>query len=82
MVSTLQPRGGDVFPDPQPVDVMSIDCHTCAARFSACSDCVVAVLLPEAPGTVPSLDADERLALDILSDSGLVPPLRYRPTTG
>lgn len=57
---------------------MIIDCDTCMVRGAACGDCVVTVLL----GTTPSgldLDDGERLALDVLADSGLVPPLRLRP---
>lgn len=53
---------------------MRIDCDSCAVRGLACHDCVVTVLL----GPPPELefDDDERRALDVLADSGLVPPLR------
>jgi hypothetical protein len=53
---------------------LHIDCDTCLVRGLACHDCVVTVLL----GPPPELgfDDDERRALDVLADSGLVPPLR------
>ena len=57
------------------MDVLRVDCDTCAARGLACSDCVVSVLLG-APGGVVHLDRDEQAALEALADSGLVPPLR------
>jgi hypothetical protein len=58
-----------------------IDCDTCVVRGLACHDCVVTVLL----GPPPELgfDIDEQRALDVLADSGLVPPLRMvAPLTG
>jgi hypothetical protein len=57
------------------MDVLHVDCDTCAARGPACSDCVVSVLLGAAGGVV-DLDRDEQAALEVLADSGLVPPLR------
>ena len=63
---------------------VQIDCDTCAVRGLACSDCVISVLLgppagaasPESPDTL----ADEEVrALDVLAQSGLVPPLRMLP---
>lgn len=52
---------------------LHIDCHSCQARGPACADCVISVLL----GT-PSVELDdpERRALTVLSDAGLLPPLR------
>ena len=84
MVSPSHPRRRlvDVSLPPQSVEVVSIDCHSCRAPASACADCVVAVLLPETLGGTAALDPDERRALSILSDSGLVPPLRYQPPAG
>jgi hypothetical protein len=64
---------------------MIIDCDTCEVRGLACDDCVVSVLLgaPGAPGAPrPELDESERLALDVLAGSGLVPPLRLVPPVG
>jgi hypothetical protein len=60
------------------MDVLHVDCHTCVARGSACSDCVVTVLLGASDGVV-ELDADEQAALKALAGSGLVPPLRLIP---
>ena len=54
---------------------MIIDCDSCEVRGLACGDCVVTALLG-APPTGVELDAGERAALDVLAESGLVPPLR------
>ena len=51
-----------------------IDCDTCAVRGLACHDCVVTVLLGPPPGL--TFDDEERRALDVLAEGGLVPPLR------
>jgi hypothetical protein len=59
-----------------------IDCDSCEVRGLACGDCVVTVLLGAAPADLSGppgavdLDADERRAIGVLADSGLVPPLR------
>jgi len=69
---------------------MVIDCDTCAVRGLACGDCVMSVLLghpamparagtpPEAPrgGPPVEIDADERRALDVLAEAGMVPRLQ------
>ena len=52
---------------------MLLDCDGCAMRDLACDDCVVSVLLGGPPDR---LGAEERQALDVLADSGLVPRLR------
>jgi hypothetical protein len=52
-----------------------IDCDRCSVRGIGCGDCVVTVLLGGPPFGV-ALDDDERQALDVLADAGLVPPLR------
>ena len=57
---------------------MLIDCDGCAMRDLACTECVVTVLLGGPPG-VFEVDDAERLALDALADSGLVPRLRLVP---
>ncbi len=61
-----------------------IDCDTCVVRGLACHDCVVTVLLGPPPELADLIiDDDERRALDVLADSGLVPPLRLvTPTSG
>ncbi|MFC7447013.1 hypothetical protein [Rhodococcus daqingensis] len=67
---------------------MIVDCNDCEVRPSACGDCVVTVLLgppgvrPCAPVAVPagsariSIEQDERVALEVLAEVGLVPRLR------
>lgn len=58
-----------------------IDCETCVVRGPACGDCVVTVLLGPPPEL--SFDDDERRALSVLAESGLVPPLRMvAPVSG
>lgn len=58
-----------------------IDCDTCIVRGPACHDCVVTVLLGPPPEL--NIDDDEMRALDVLADSGLVPPLRLvQPLAG
>lgn len=52
-----------------------IDCDTCVVRGTGCTDCVVSVLLGGPPDDV-ALDSEERRALRVLADAGLVPPLR------
>ena len=53
---------------------VEIDCDTCVVRGLACHDCVVTVLLGPPPEI--AFDEEECRALDVLADSGLVPPLR------
>ena len=52
---------------------MVIDCGSCSVRGLACDDCVVSVLLGPPPELI---DDSEQVALAVLADSGLVPPLR------
>ena len=58
-----------------PPESVTIDCDHCSLRGIGCGDCVVTVLLGGPPFGVP-LDDDERRAIDVLADAGLVPPLR------
>lgn len=60
---------------------MQIDCDSCSVRGLACGDCVVTVLLGTAPEGV-ELDPGEQVAIAVLAQSGLVPPLRLRRATG
>jgi hypothetical protein len=53
-------------------DSLLIDCDRCSMRGVGCDDCVVSVLL----GGPPTLDEAEQHAIDVLSEAGLVPPLR------
>ena len=60
---------------------LRIDCDSCLVRGLACHDCVVTVLLGPPPEL--SFDQEERQALGVLAESGLVPPLRMvTPTSG
>ncbi len=59
---------------------MLIDCDRCEVRGLACGDCVVTALLGAPPDGV-EIDADERTALGVLADAGLVPPLRLVVTS-
>src|SRR4029453_1584908 len=76
-------RNGDISgsaSEGMSMGVLHVDCDTCVARGSACSDCVVTVLLGTSGGVV-DLDPDEQAALKALAGSGLVPPLRLIPGT-
>ena len=53
---------------------VTIDCDSCAVRGLACHDCVVTVLLGPPPEL--SFDDEDVQALKVLSDVGLVPPVR------
>lgn len=65
-----------------------VDCNECVVRGAACTDCVVTVLLglPGVGGQSRaseavnprgiSLEQDERDAMEVLADVGLVPRLR------
>lgn len=58
------------------VDPVRVDCDSCVVRGpSACGDCVVTVLLGAPPAGV-HIDVEERAALDVLAQAGVVPPLR------
>jgi hypothetical protein len=61
---------------------MLIDCDTCTMRGLACSDCVVTVLLGIDSQHRAELDTDERQALGVLAEAGLVPPLRLVAASG
>jgi len=52
----------------------TIDCGTCVVRGLECHDCVVTVLLGLPPEL--TMNDDERQALEVLADGGLIPPLR------
>jgi hypothetical protein len=58
-------------------DVVLIDCDACVMRGPGCQDCVVTVVLGMSAdrGSI-RIDDEERAALDVLAQSGLVPPLR------
>lgn len=57
----------------KPADLV-IDCDSCEAKPLACSGCVVSFMLGTSQGA--ELAAEDVRVLDVLADSGLVPPLR------
>jgi hypothetical protein len=60
---------------PDVVEPVLIDCDTCQARGAGCGDCFVTVLLGGPPAGV-TLNEEERRAVDVLAEAGLIPPLR------
>ena len=60
---------------------MIIDCDSCEVRGLACGDCVVSFVLgPVQWATGDGMADEERAALAVLADSGLLPPLRFGAT--
>jgi N-methylhydantoinase B/oxoprolinase/acetone carboxylase alpha subunit len=56
-------------------DPVVIDCERCSMRGVGCGDCMVTVLLGGPPYGV-ALDDQERRAIEVLAEAGLIPPLR------
>ncbi|HEU4422756.1 MAG TPA: hypothetical protein VFR67_09495 [Pilimelia sp.] len=54
---------------------MLVDCDNCVVRGAACGGCLVSVVLGAPPAGV-ELDEEERRALAVLADAGMVPRLR------
>jgi hypothetical protein len=52
---------------------MLADCDQCELRYIGCADCVITVL----PGGQAGIGPDERRALRVLAEAGMVPPLRF-----
>lgn len=88
MTETANSTGGDRsrklseavgrMPD---MNLLRIDCGTCAVRGPACGDCMVTALLGVDDGVV-ELDSDEVSALKAMTEQGLLPPLRLvRPVS-
>lgn len=70
-----------LVPDPAPALV--IDCAVCVARASsACTDCLVTHLVGHEEGGKVELDVDERRAVEMLAEAGLVPRSRFEPRGG
>ena len=67
---------GDAVADPGTQEAVVIDCDRCLVRGDACTDCIVSCLLGPPPPEGRLLDDDQVQAIDALSASGLVPPLR------
>jgi hypothetical protein len=60
-----------------------IDCGECSLRSTeACDDCLVTFICEREPGEAVVIDVAEERALRLLSDSGLVPPVRHRRRVG
>ena len=59
---------------------MIINCQTCIMREIACGDCVISVLLEikPLPGKNAELTKGDEAAINLLSNAGLVPPLRFK----
>jgi hypothetical protein len=55
---------------------MLIDCEKCEVRNLECGQCVVAVLLGDVE-VRPGIGPDERRALQVLADGGLVPQILH-----
>jgi hypothetical protein len=60
---------------------MLIDCDSCVVKGAACGGCVVSVMLGAPPAGV-EVDEDERRALAVLADVGMVPHLRLVTADG
>ncbi|MFT7607482.1 MAG: hypothetical protein ACI9MX_000537 [Candidatus Aldehydirespiratoraceae bacterium] len=71
----------DEFPPPEAA--LIIDCDVCVARATdACDDCMVSYLVGHEAGTPVVLDAEEKRAVELLADAGLVPASRFSPRPG
>ena len=59
-----------------------VDCDECVLqRTASCADCVVSFILDQRdPAEALVLDLAQARAVRLLSDAGLVAPLRHRPT--
>lgn len=59
---------------------MIINCQTCVMREIACGDCVISVLLEvkPLPGKNAEFTKGDEVAINLLSNAGLVPPLRFK----
>ncbi len=73
-VSPSRGAGGEPRDGPLVGDPVLIDCDRCSLRGPGCGDCVVTFLLGNPPPGVV-LDNDERRALEVLVNAGLIPSL-------
>ncbi|MDR0489445.1 MAG: hypothetical protein LBG99_08675 [Propionibacteriaceae bacterium] len=53
-----------------------IDCDTCQARNLSCGDCLMSVIADPEFGQPVRFSEQEKEALAVMADAGLVPPLR------
>ncbi|MEM8704841.1 MAG: hypothetical protein AAGE98_00175 [Actinomycetota bacterium] len=73
----------DQVPFSMPEPALTIDCDACEMQFTAeCDDCLVSYLVGHEEGVPVMLDEDEKHAVDLLADAGLVPPSRFQERTG
>lgn len=74
---------GPNSPDFPHVDPIVIDCDDCALQHSdACADCLVTFICSREPGEAVVVDVAEERALRLLTESGLMPPVRHRRRAG
>jgi hypothetical protein len=65
-------------PSTETTPAVTIDCEACAVQYSdACDDCIVSYLVSHDQGSPVILNHDEKHAVDLLADAGLVPPSRF-----
>ncbi len=57
---------------------MIIDCEKCVMKEIACGECVVAAFLAPVIDFAPEVSQSTIHALEVLSDRGLVRPLRFK----
>lgn len=57
---------------------MIINCESCKMRDLACGDCVVSFILDNP--SPAQINRDQAVAMEVLAENGLVPPLRFVAT--
>ncbi len=57
--------------------MLIVDCDTCAVRGPACGDCAISALLGVPEASAPAqLSLEEKRALEVFAEVGMLPPLR------
>jgi len=75
--------GPDFFEPYSTEAALTIDCAVCTVRDTdACDDCMVSYLVGHEAGTPVTLDAEEKRAVELLAEAGLVPASRFAPRPG
>lgn len=81
LVPDLPPSSDFDVLGPEPA--LMIDCDACEMQFTdQCDDCLVSYLVGHEEGTPVLLDEDEKQAVELLADAGLVPPSRFVQRSG
>jgi hypothetical protein len=63
------------------MESLIISCDDCSMRATpACEECVVTFICDREPHDAVVIDVGEARAMRVLGRSGLVPPLRHRPS--